>query len=76
MAWESPTTVGAGRGLVQWIPDQGYAGWACYFNGDDAEQRYSCRSVMIPAVVDMTRPAPDLKWNEYDVSIGFRCHVD
>ena len=24
----------------------------------------------------MTKPAPDLKWDEYDTQRGFRCHVE
>ena len=78
MAWETPAQVGAGRGLVQWIPDQGYAGWVCYYNGPQAseEQYYSCKSVMVSALTDMTLPAPDLKWDEFETQRGFRCHVE
>jgi len=31
---------------------------------------------MIPAIVDMMNQAPDLKWDDYDVDIGFRCDVE
>ena len=76
MAWEKPAQIGAGRGLVQWIPDQGYAGWVCYWNGEQADQEYSCKSIMVSALTNMTEAAPDLKWPEYDTSRGFRCNVE
>jgi len=37
MMWKRPDAVGAGRGIVQWIPDEGYAGWVCHYNGEDGE---------------------------------------
>ena len=76
MAWKRPTVVGTGRGIVQWIPDEGYAGWVCYYNGEEAEQRYSCKSVMVSPLTDMTQPAVDLKWDEYDTLRGFLCNVE
>lgn len=75
MQWQRPSTVGAGRGLVQWIPNEGYAGWVCFYNGEASEQVYSCKSVMVSAMTDMTKIAPNLKWDEYDTLRGFRCSV-
>lgn len=78
MGWETPTFIGAGRGIFQTIPRKSkYAGWACYYNGEDAEETYSCKSSLIPTYdVDIGGLAPDLNWDEYDIERGFRCQVE
>ena len=72
MPWEVPTEVGAGRGIFQTIPDKGHAGWVCLFNGESAEERYTCKAQHLPEDVSLTDAvAPDLKWDDYDVPRGF-----
>ena len=43
MPWETPTVEGFGRGLMTRIPDKGYSGWMCYFNGEFATEKYKIR---------------------------------
>ena len=47
MPWTKPTVVNTGRGLLQSIPDEGYAGWVCYYKGEIALDRYQCKSVFV-----------------------------
>ena len=66
MAWEALTTKDEGRGLLTLIPDEGYAGWVCYFNGDDRDEdvpRYSCKNVLIPVeTIWSFETPPNLLW--------------
>ncbi len=74
-----PEQVGTGRGMFQEIPDRGYAGWVCYYNGEIDEfvsERYSCRSVMVGKDERMGFNAPDLTLAKYDIDLGFRCSVE
>ena len=81
MAWEALTTKDEGRGLLTLIPDEGYAGWVCYFNGDDRDEdvpRYGCKNVLIPVeTIWSFETPPNLLWeSQYDVEeVGFRCTV-
>ena len=61
MAWKVPETEGTGRGLFQEIPEGGYAGWTCFYNGEDAKERYTCRSVHVPEDTNFGFNAPDLR---------------
>ena len=74
MPWETPTVDGFGRGLMTRIPDKGYSGWMCYFNGEFAEKKYDCKAVYEPNG-EIGGPAPDFKWDENDLERGFRCEV-
>ena len=74
MAWEKPTTPGFGRGLLTSIPDLGYSGWFCSYDGDDAKQPYQCKSVYVPDE-NIGGSAPDFLWDEYDIERGFQCGV-
>jgi len=76
MAWEVPNSVGSGRGMLQEVPDQGYLGWACFFKGENFDERYTCQSVYAPATTNMGFGAPDLQAEEFAVSTGFRCTVE
>lgn len=81
MPWAVPTQIGTGRGMFQEVPEKGWAGWVCYYNGEPEndeliKERYTCRSVMVDADEKMGFNAPDLTLEEYDVDLGFRCSVE
>ena len=77
MAWQVPTIEGTARGLLQEIPDVGYAGWVCEFKGELATERYTCRHVMIGLDENMSFGAPDLTKPKYEkTGAGFRCSVE
>lgn len=74
MGWDIPTVVGAGRGIFTEIPDLGYAGWVCYYNGEEASLTYSCKHALVE-YREFFPTAPDLKWDDWDLDRGFVCGV-
>ena len=48
---EAPELKDTGYGRLTLIPGGSFTGWICYYNGEDEEQRYDCKSVLVPIEV-------------------------